>query len=157
VTTRDLQPGDVLLYAPSSFWTYAIAVKTWNKVSHCEIFIGEGQSVASRDGIGVGQFPLRTSGLTHVVRPPRVDMGVAMAWFDEVNGQGYDWWGLTRFILWGATPANNPDKMFCSEFATRWLRRGGAEPFAPNVDADAVAPAQFLYIPPPWICARLED
>jgi hypothetical protein len=34
--------------------------------------------------------------------------------------------------------------MFCSELLTRWYRAGGFNAVAPAVDADHVAPAQFL-------------
>src|SRR5688500_1194148 len=103
MTRDELRQGDCLLYAPNSFWSYAIAVKTWNKVSHCEGYAGKGESVASRDGIGVGRYELRTKGLVYVLRPPAAfDVDRAMRWFATVNGQKYDWLGLSRFILWGS-------------------------------------------------------
>jgi hypothetical protein len=140
--TRDqLRPGDCLLYAPNSFWSYAIAVKTWNKISHCEAFIGHGESV--------NKYALRLKGLSFVLRPPATfNLDEAMAWFADVKGQKYDWIGLSRFILWGATPTTGRNnKMFCSEFLTRWYRAGGYEPFNARCDADSVAPATFLYSP----------
>lgn len=141
----DLQPGDCLLYAPQNFWSYAIAIKTWNKVAHCEAYIGDGYSVASRDGIGVGKYPLRTKGLMRILSPRGpFNFSDAMAWFETVNGQKYDWLGLARFIAWGEIPAGHDNKQFCSEFLTRWYRAGGMDPFNKN-DADSVAPATFLY------------
>ena len=105
MTVEELAPGDCLLYKPSSVWSYAIAIKTWNKVSHCEAYIGDGYSVASRDGLGVARYPLRLDGLVKVLTPNKAfSVGAAMAWFATVNGQGDDWIGLSRFLLWGAGP-----------------------------------------------------
>lgn len=157
MTRTELLPGDCLLYAPNSFWSYAIAIKTWNKVSHVETYIGDGFSVASRDGIGVGRYPLRTDTLSYVMRPRSFDLARALAWFATVDGQRYDWIGLSRFVLWGATPTTGKnDRMFCSEFTTRFYRAGGLDPFNDRCDADAVAPAQFLYLPYPWECYDVE-
>jgi len=39
------------------------------------------------------------------------------------------------------------DRMMCSEFATRFYRAGGFEPFSMFEDADMVAPATFLVSP----------
>lgn len=157
MTLDELRAGDCLLYKPNSFWSYAIAIKTWNRVSHCEAYIGAGESVAARDGVGVGRYPLRTAGLVTVVRPPTTfDLDEAMGWFATVNGQKYDWLGLTRFVLWGSTPFNDLTKQFCSEFLTRWYRMGSCDPFNNKRDADSIAPAQFLYLPAPWECHDFE-
>lgn len=148
MTVPILSPGDCLLYKPSGFWSYAIAVKTWNKVSHCEAFVGNGLSVASRDGVGVGRYPLRTDGLAYVLRPNQpFELAAALKWFATVNGQKYDWVGLARFLAWGGISTGKNDKMFCSEFLTRFYRAGGFNPFNPGQDADSVAPATFLYSP----------
>lgn len=148
IAAADLRPGDCLLYAPSSFWSYVIALKTWNRVSHCEGFLGAGKSVASRDGLGVNVYDTRLVGLAVVLRPTQpFDLGKAQAWFQTVKGQQYDWKGLLRFVTWGQLGGiDTRDKMFCSEFLTRFYRAGGFDPFHGN-DADAVAPATFLYSP----------
>jgi hypothetical protein len=143
---EQLQPGDCLLYAPKGAYGWIIAIKTWHSVAHCEGYIGDGESVASRDGIGVGRFPLRESELQYVMRPVvPFQLAAAMARFDrEWRGQGYDWLGLVRFA-WRAPVArfrfNN--KQFCSEFLTRWYREGQIDPFNGD-DADAIAPSDFL-------------
>lgn len=140
-----LKPGDLLLYGASGWVGWVIAVKTWHKVSHCEVYVGNGQSVASRDGIGVGRYPLRTEGLLYVLRPTQpLDQASALAWFQTVDGQRYDWLGLFRFFTLGK---QSTDKQFCSEFATRFYRHGGLEPFTPLEDADLIAPATFLLSP----------
>lgn len=138
-----LQPGDCLLYAPGGFFGWLIAVKTWHLTSHVEIYDCDGCSVASRDGKGVGRYPFRSEGLSFVLRPDQFYVHpAAMRWFDEVDGQKYDWLGILVFSL--AVKKGHPDKMFCSEFATRFYRSGGLEPFHRDEDADRVAPFQFL-------------
>jgi hypothetical protein len=143
---EQLEPGDCLLYQPKGFYGLLIAIKTWHQIAHCEAYIGCGESVASRDGIGVGRYSLRDDGLRVVMRPiVPFDFETAMTRFDrEWRGQGYDWLGLIRFA-WrapvGRTRFNN--KQFCSEFLTRWYRAGGIDPFNGD-DADAIAPADFV-------------
>ncbi len=153
MTRVDLLPGDHLLYRPNSFWGTLIAVKTVQWVSHVEVFVGQqddantsGYSVASRDGIGVNRYPLRTSGLYYVLRPNQpFDLSLALQWFDTVKGQKYDWVGLSRFVIPREIPTGNNNKMFCSEFTTRLDRAGKFNPFGRYIDADAVAPASYLY------------
>lgn len=146
VGADSLRPGDCLLYRPAGVWSTLIAVKTWHWVSHCEAYIGDFKSVASRDGKGVGHYDLRVQGLNLVCRPKTpVDIDAAWDWFLTVDGQPYDWAGLSRFLLAGRAPFGNNGKMFCSEFLTRFYRAGGYDPFNEYLDADAVAPCNFLY------------
>jgi hypothetical protein len=145
----ELFPGDCLLYfSAGSFLDWVIAFKTWSKVSHCEVYRGEGTSVASRNGLGVNLYPVRWEGLAWVLRwdancGGTMDVPRAMRWFfKHAQGQRYDWLGLLVFYL--AVKQGAPNKMFCSEFATRFYRAGGFKPFSEETDADRVAPAQFL-------------
>lgn len=144
----DARAGDCLLYSPSSIFGAVISVKTWHAISHVEIAISPSESVASRDGQGVSRYPLRTDHLAAVLRPTvPLDLSTALNWFESVRGQGYDWLGLLRFS-WRSeyVPSKlTANKMFCSEFATRFYRQAGFDPF-PREDADAVAPFQFLYV-----------
>lgn len=136
--------GDGLLYGPKGFFGYAIALKTWMKVAHVEVYAGDGMSWASRDGQGVGLYPVREDRLIQVLRPVReLDIAGMREWFLTVDGQGYDWFGLARFLAWGRIGTGDNGKMFCSEFATRLYRAGGLDPFN-GCDADAIAPATFL-------------
>jgi hypothetical protein len=144
-----LQPSDCLLYKPKGFFGWVIAIKTWHAIAHCECYIGDGKSVASRDGIGVGEFPLRTTELAYVLRPNRpFELKLAYDWFSrKARGQGYDWAGLLRFA-WRA-PVDKlrfNNKQFCSEFCARFYRAGGLDPFN-GEDADAVAPCTFKLSP----------
>jgi len=50
----ELQPGDLLLYPPTSLMGWLIAWKTWSRppISHVEVYLGNGQSAAARgDGV----------------------------------------------------------------------------------------------------------
>ena len=142
-----LQPGDLILYAPSSLYGKLIAIKTWHSISHCELFTGNGQSAASRDGVGVGLYPLRTDHAAYVLRPQ--DAGVLdwvafWKWFRTVNGQKYDWWGLLRFVWTHELGPNQHAKMYCSEFVVRAYRVMGSKAVSATEDADAFAPAPLL-------------
>jgi len=143
----ELLAGDCLLYHGNSLFDGIIYLKTWSSVCHVEVYRGEGISVAARNGVGVNYYPLRIKGLAHVLRPKEsFDKAMANAWFySSARGQGYDWMGLLVFYL--AVKRGSKDKMFCSEFATRYYRAGGFDPFNPDYDADRVAPAQFLQSP----------
>jgi len=140
--TPDLKPGDVLLYAAGhDFFSWAIRLKTWHPVSHVEVSIGGGESVASRNGIGVNRYPTRYDGLAYVLRPTvPFQRGAALDWFTRhAKGLPYSWIDLANFL------GVNIDKrgMFCSEFATLVLRAGGVPVF--NAEpAIKVAPCEFL-------------
>jgi len=144
-----LQRGDCLLYAPKGFFGWVISLKTWHAVAHCECYVGTGLSVASRDGIGVGQFDWRRDGLKYVLRPNQpIDLFAALARFDsEWRGQGYDFMGLLRFG-WREPVSlfRFQNKQFCSEFLCRFYRAGGIDPFN-GEDADSIAPFQYLLSP----------
>lgn len=146
----ELLAGDCLLYRGNSLFDWLIYLKTWTFVCHVEVYQGGGLSVASRNGVGVNLYPLRTEGLAYVLRPKAVygpfDNVAANAWFyTKAQGQGYDWKGLLCFTL--AVKQGSPNKMFCSEFATRYYRAGRFNPFAPDYDADRISPGQFLQSP----------
>lgn len=142
-----VMPGDVLLYSRNGFFSRLIRIKTWSRISHCEGAISPWRTVASRDGQGVNEYPISLDGLAYVLRPARrLDLQAAMAWFQTVQGQGYDWLGLLAFFA-AKWQGKENGKMFCSEFLVRWLRAGGLEPFTPITDADAVAPGEFLKSP----------
>lgn len=126
---------------------WSIAVKTGYWIAHCEIYDGEGMSVASRNGIGVNRYPLRTDGLVCVRRPIGViDREASEKWFsDEARGQKYDFKGLMCFYL--AVNHGSAHKMFCSEFALRWYRKACIQPLNTEIDADRTAPCEFWKTP----------
>lgn len=155
ISQERLQPGDILLYTRTPFrvsvlgWFFGLVinVKTWSRFSHVEIYDGEGESLASRDGKGVACYPLRLEQLACVRRPgPYYDSEAVRQWFDrKADGQKYDWLGLLCFTL--AAKQGHPRKMFCSEFACRALRIGRIRLFNPDFDADKVSPAQLWQTP----------
>jgi hypothetical protein len=149
--------GDVLLYSGRSAMSWVIRVKTWSRFSHVEIMDTNEHAIASRDGIGVGRYPIRIDQLAGIYRPLRpLDFASADAWFETVKGQGYDWIGLLNFAVAKWQGSDNP-KQFCSEFAARYLRRAEAPllkfddlPIFNDVDADGIAPGEF----PKQTCLR---
>lgn len=146
IKSIELKPGDCLLYAPLGFFGKIISLKTWHEVGHCECYVGNEQSVASRDGKGVNLYPFRDTELIWILRPPinSFNLKLAYDWFETVKGQKYDWYGLLRFA-WKAEHKNigNNNKMFCSEFLARFYNRGGWDLFY-GEDCDAVPPCLFL-------------
>lgn len=143
----DLRPADLLLYRPSDLVGWIIAVKTWSRFSHCEIYVGNDMAVGSRWPKGVQCYPLRKENLGAVLRPySPPDMERGMQWFySSATGQGYDLLGLLCFTL--AVRRGHPRKMFCSEFATRFYRHARLNVIAPHWDADRVAPGSLLMTP----------
>ena len=143
-----LCPGDVLLFNRKSIYNWVINVKTWSRISHVEVVEtanhGHVTIAASRNGKGVKRFEPDWRGLALVLRPVPTLLGldVARAWFETVRGQKYDWLGLLNFAYARAVGKDN-GKMFCSEFATRFMRRAGL-PLFPEQDADTIAPRDFL-------------
>lgn len=149
---RQLEPGDVLLYSRGGVFGALIKVKTWSRFTHVELWDElKGDDlpdlfpvVGSRNGRGVNCYTPDWHGLALVLRPTSaLSLQPARRWFwDHARGQGYDWLGLLNFAYARVVGQRN-HKMFCSEFATRWLRRAGL-PLFPYSDADTIAPRDFL-------------
>ncbi len=139
-----LLPGDLLLYnSPGSVVDFVIRLKTWSVAAHCECYVGNSRSVASRNGIGVGNYPLRFDGLIAVLRPNRpFDLTLALEWFKSVDGQKYDFLGLMCFFL--AVKRGSRDRMFCSEFLKRLYHQANCPLLHPQWDADKTAPGNFF-------------
>lgn len=139
--TRDLRPGDVLLYKGKGLFSLLIRIKSWHPQTHVEVYIGNGRSAASRDGKGVAIYPVRLDDLAHVLRPDvPFDRAAAMRWFAaEANGLPYGWADLLVFVGLNI----NHRGVVCSAFATQFLRAGGVAIFN-NELAERVAPFQFL-------------
>jgi hypothetical protein len=146
----DLDPGDVLLYRPKGLVGWLIASRTWSNWAHVEVYIGAGRSVASRDGIGVDEYPVRLTELGRVLRPhQRIDRSAAMTWFHaKAQGQRYDYLAILRFLLpHFITRDLDTTRQICSAFAVRFLRAGGVDLVAPDLDADLVAPSTLVATP----------
>lgn len=84
-------------------------------IAHVELYLGNGESLASRNGIGVGRYPLRMEGITAILTPTfTVDMDAILKWFDSVNGQPYDFTALSGFVF--GENRQTPEHLFCSAF-----------------------------------------
>jgi uncharacterized protein YycO len=145
---RDAQPGDVWLYARTDPGSRMIAMKTWSRFTHVEVAVAERHTLsgvellASRIKGGVRFYQADLSGLALVLRSSRpFNQIAAMQWANTVVGQPYDFTGLMCFWFAELQGQNNKAQ-FCSELATRFLRRGGIDLF-PGLDADGVAPSYF--------------
>ena len=144
----EIKPGDCMLFAGSSPFSWVIKVKTFSPVSHVEVALNENYALACRDGHGTDLYPIRLRGLYAVRRPTTpIDWGAAMAWFGTVKGQPYSYWQAMRFfrLKWCK---ENVTKTMCSPFATRLYRNGGFHPFAGKYDASLVSPGMFLSAAP---------
>jgi hypothetical protein len=76
-----LQPGDAILYFGHDLGSWLIALKTWTKVAHVEIYRGNQISYSSRLESGVNAYPLRLDGIDAVMRPKRpLDLLAADKW-----------------------------------------------------------------------------
>lgn len=140
------KPGDIWVFARKGFFNRIVQIKTWSRFSHVEVVAYQTdhgpELAASRNVVGVNLYQPEPEGLALIVRPTvPFDRHAAVRWFiDRAYGQGYDYIGLLNFFT--ARTLGNNNRMFCSEFATRFLRRGGIDPF-PGADADCVPPSWF--------------
>ena len=147
--TFQLKAGDIMLFRPTPFhwksfytWPFGqmIKIKTWHPISHVEVYDGQQQSVASRDGQGVGRYPVRLSELAYVLRPQvPLDLSKGHAWFDTMNGTPYGWLDLLDFV---GAPVDRKG-IVCSPFAAGYLRACGWSVF-PTDPINKIAPFQFL-------------
>jgi uncharacterized protein YycO len=134
-----LLPGDVCLYRSSGFYGRVIALKTWHPIAHVECYVGNAQSVASRNGIGTGLYPVRTQDLAIVCRPKvPIDIKKAMRWFGSRAHRPYGWLDLLQFV---GLDIDAPG-IVCSPFVTEFLRAGGLDPFN-GEPAAQIAPFEF--------------
>jgi hypothetical protein len=147
-TPIPLKSGDLLLFDRPGWANWLIKIKTWSRVSHCEVVWTDASTLASRNGIGVGCYQLDLAGLCYILRPvPPLDLAAGYRWFEtRANGADYDWLGLLSFVVakWQRKLSRNA-AMFCSEFATGFYRACGFDPFGPLVETAAVAPGSYLY------------
>jgi hypothetical protein len=139
-----LVPGDVLLFRRRGVFNWLIEHASNSCVSHCEVYLGDSQTAACRNGVGVDIYAIDLRGLAVVLRPRApFDVVTATAYQLSVLKQGYDWTGLWRAFAanqWG----RNNTKQWCSENTTNVQRAGTVEPFTPDIPADMVAPGDFL-------------
>lgn len=128
--TKLLKPGDCILYSPSDVFDLAVVLKTWTRVSHVEVYVGDGYSVASRNGKGVDKYDARYDHVAAVRRPgSSFNLLKALEWFEtKAKGHKYGWRTLLTFVLLNNNPIEG--HMICSEFAAGFYRAGGLPLFA---------------------------
>jgi cell wall-associated NlpC family hydrolase len=138
--TPDLQPGDILLYNSGDWVDRLICFRTWSDVAHVEVYLGDGKSAASRNGEGVGVYPVRFEGLRYVRRPQgQFSKEAAQAFASAMDGTPYGFLDLLKFYS-----LNVPCKgLICSQFADLLLRNAGVVAFSEDYDAGAVSPRDF--------------
>lgn len=143
-----LLPGDCLLYSGSSAFSWFIKLKTWSRISHVEVFIGNKRALASRDGEGVSNYPIRLDGLVEVIRPNEpFDLSAGIQWYGTVQGAPYDWKQLFTFLKAGRKQLEDEKAFFCSEFANAFYRKCGLTAFAKAYPSSAVSPGMFRASP----------
>lgn len=136
-----LAPGDVLCYRPSSLFGWAIRIKTGGPQSHAELYVGNQLSIASRDRVGTGLYPLRLPQLGWVLRPiGQFNVQSCMSWFiREGKNQKY---GLLDLITFFGFPVNAPG-VVCSPFVVYALRAGGIPAFG-TTPPERIAPNDLV-------------
>ena len=150
----ELKLGDVLLYGGWSIPDITIWLKTWSDAQHVEIYTGNGQSIASRPGIGVNLYPLRKDGIRYALRPNQpFDFLAGMAWFNtNAKGQPYAWLDLVEFyppIYWLLTKLGflKIKGLICSEFGDLFFQNCVLRLFNPDYPVGAIAPRDYLVTP----------
>lgn len=138
---KDLLPGDVLLYPPKGIFGKIIAFKTWHKVGHVELYMGNDRSIASRDGKGADIYTARLDDVMYVLRPKaEFNREKALVWFcRELRGQPYGWLDLLQF---GGFNINGKG-IVCSPCVCLVLRAVDILVFG-NEPAAKIAPCSFL-------------
>ncbi|MDE2105330.1 MAG: hypothetical protein KGL39_49345 [Patescibacteria group bacterium] len=139
----ELLPGDILLYG-GGFIGALIQFRTWSDISHCEVYLGQGRSAASRSD-GPGVFPLRILGLRRVLRPVKpFDLSRGLRWLASVDGLPYGYADLLRFYL-----IDVPTKgLICSQFLDLFFQNCGLWLFNPQYPEGAVCPRDYDTLAP---------
>lgn len=142
-----LRPADTLIYSGLGAFDLAIEFRTAAWAAHVEGIVyvsGPIITAASRNGVGVGRYDLRTKGLQAVLRPKvQFDLSPGIAWMNRLSPEQkkYGWIELTNCLLpWRVNAAGQ----FCSQFWTNFLRRCNFDPFSDTFDSAKVTPRDFL-------------
>jgi hypothetical protein len=147
---QDLQLGDILLYNSLDIFDLAIDIKESDGKAHVEVWAGNAESWASRNGIGVNLYPYRSSGLVGVRRPkgqfnkPAVD-----AWFEDgVRGMKYGWSDILASLeIEDAGSGTTNIKQFsgvdCSHFAAALMEVAECPQFDTGYSKNKISPAEF--------------
>ena len=140
----DLKPGDILLYSGTGFASDVIKIKEGEPidggVSHIEVYAGDGQSWASRDGIGVNLYPFRSDGLQEIRRPVKsFDSAKVIDWFSTFKGAPYGWSDIAESV-----DLSIPQRgMDCSHFASACMIAGDTPHFDDGYPLNKITPRDF--------------
>lgn len=148
----ELKAGDVLLYYDDILIDALIGFRTWSDVAHVEVYLGNGLSAASRNGIGVNVYPLRLLGLKYVRRPVETfNTEKAFTFARQMSGTPYGWLDLTEFYgglpKWAMRLLRKVFKkvgLICSQFGDLILRASDVQAFSEDYPAGKVSPRDFL-------------
>lgn len=141
-----LKAGQILLYDSPSIVDWLIT--RTGPAAHIEFYEGNGKSLASRNGLGVARYDLRMDGLIAVLE---LNTGLNSLsgmveqfskWFETVDGENYDWFGLEGFLKGETT--NEPNHLFCSAFVAQGLWRIGYPVFNKLWPCSLITPSDFL-------------
>lgn len=145
VRQSTLQRGDILLYTldKSSFFSWAIYIKTGSRLVHAETYIGNGVTVTAKPSRGVNYYAYTSDRLGCVMRPrDPFDCDTALEWFERggpertpIKGQPYGFLDLAVFY---GLPWDGPG-MVCSAVVTSLGRAGGLTLFN-GADARRISP-----------------
>lgn len=141
-------PGDHLLYGkkPGDIFGLITSWKTWSPAVHIELYIGDNVSVASRNGIGVNKYPLRTEQLIAILRPRvPVDLKKGLEWFSQANVQGrpYGWLDLLHFEGFKIKTKG----WICSQFVALFDEACAFLPFNPEYFEGSIDPGDYFLSP----------
>ena len=144
IAQYQLQPGDILVFSRRTLYNLVIMLKTWSMATHTEVYIGDGRTIASRNGKGCANYPLDLDGIYRVLRPViPFDLKSGIADFNsKYNGKPYGWLALFSFCLIDL----HDNGLFCSELTTLFMRGCGLDLFNRTIEANIVAPADMDYI-----------
>lgn len=145
-----LQPGDTFLYRPTELIGAIIALKTWTWLSHCEVYIGDGMSLAARIQ-GVNLYPTRIDRSLRFIRRPWLvrgrgfDANAAYNAASPLFGRPYDISSFESFF--NPWSKNRHSNRVCSTLTAAYLKGGGCLLFNPALDQDDISPAQLWQTP----------
>ncbi len=144
IDPKILKPGMLLLYEASSLFGYAIAAFSGSRISHIEMFKGNGISYASRDGIGVDEYQLRLNNLALVLESVEpLDMDRVAKGFAGKRGHRYDNATILKHATFGLV-GGKPMAEVCSEVQAYLVRVGGLERAFGDKQPDEVKPSDFV-------------
>lgn len=145
-----IQPGSVLLYNTPDDLVDEIITRT-GPAAHVEFYEGGGQSLASRNGVGVNRYPYRVEGLLAVLpiktgwNSPTDYVKRFSTWFETVKGQGYDWKGLEGFVVDSVTQSQA--HWFCSAFVAKGSQMAGFPLFNSMWSPSLITPSDYFKTP----------